>query len=71
MKFIHKHIKIIYPLGLIAIVLSSYIHGRISDWNNPMAQFLPLTTLLIGAMAGPLGSLIGGVTGTLILYLVF
>lgn len=72
MKFINKHIKIIYASGVIAVLIASYIKTLYAESIHTIPiTIIPAGMLVLGTLAGPAGSLIAGVAGTIIVYFVF
>lgn len=72
MKFINKHIEKIYAAGVIAVLIASYIKTLYAEgiYAIPI-MVIPACMMLFGVIAGPLGSLIAGITGTIIVCFVF
>lgn len=72
MRFINKNIKSIYVICVIILLLISYIKTfYAAPVHEGIIVAIPFTMLVIGALAGPAGSLILGTVGTLIVYLIF
>lgn len=72
MKFINKHIQKIYAAGVISVLISCYIKTLYAEsmYAIPI-MVIPATMMLFGVIAGPAGSLISGITGTIIIWFVF
>lgn len=72
MKFINKHIGKIYAVGIVAILMASYIKTLYVEtlYAAPI-MIIPAGMMFLGAMAGPAGSLIAGTIGTIIVCFVF
>lgn len=72
MKFINKYIKEIYAIQIILIVIASFIKTYYcEEADQIIVMGIPLCMLMLGVLAGPIGSLILGIAGTIIVYFVF
>ena len=72
MRFINKNIKLIYAISVIVIIILSYIKTLYSDpQNEGIIMAIPFGMLVLGAVAGPAGSMILGVVATFIVYFIF
>lgn len=72
MSFIHKHSKKIHYAGMIVVLLMSYIKTFYAQAQYAIPiMVIPAWMLLFGIIAGRAGSLMAGITGTIIVWLVF